>query len=72
MTDRSGGASLLPYTPSRVTASTDDNDDDDDDDDDGSLYIVSTVSVRVRVNVVMADYSCLVDHYHRIITIAGD
>ena len=69
MTDRSGGASLLPYTPSGVTASTDD---DDDDDDDESLYTISMVSVQVRVNVVMADYSCLMDHYHRIIATAGD
>ena len=34
MTDRGGGASLLPYTSVGVTGSDDDDDDDDDGDDD--------------------------------------
>ena len=43
MTERGGGASLLPYTPAGVAGSDDDDgdgDDDDDDDDDRLEYFV--------------------------------
>ena len=39
MTDKGGGAWLLPCTPAGVTGSDDDDDDDDDDDETGGLSV---------------------------------
>ena len=49
MTDRGGGASLLPYTPAGLTGS--DDDDDDDDDDDSALGTLLPICSRQMINI---------------------